>query len=130
MFSIEELSFDYSDESKISTIFKVVTKAGSTWVTIDAKTTVAELVAVATFEAEEMLYNKKERSYNYRNLPCTCAPEDKVWCVSGFTHDGSGVLEWCYDEHDAKFVLSIMKEFPHQFKELRAHPWKENNSSH
>lgn len=65
------------------------------------------------------------RPYRYRNLPCTIAPDHKLWCVSGKSHDGEGVLEWCYNQRDAESILAVMQRFPQEFKELRAHPWKE-----
>ena len=50
--------------------------------------------------------------YIFRNLPCNIVPDDELWYISGnFQHEngfGSGVLEWCYDENDAKAILSQM----------------------
>lgn len=53
--------------------------------------------------------------YQYRNLPCT----DLSWHIWG--HDNlnkmSGVLEWCYDEADAKNRLAKMQSAGH-FEDL------------
>jgi hypothetical protein len=61
--------------------------------------------------------------YRYRGLPCSIADDDQLWLVGG--HDkrgGSGVLEWCYDEDDAREVLASMQRFPDRFVGLRAEP--------
>lgn len=62
--------------------------------------------------------------YQWRNLPCTIQPDDKLWCVSGQSFKGSGVLEWCYDEADAQTILSQMRR-SFGFRGLRAHPYVE-----
>lgn len=63
--------------------------------------------------------------YKYRGLPCSIAPDDKLWCISGYDNNGgsTGVLEWCYDEQDATAILAIMQEHP-RFKNLSAHQWQ------
>ena len=53
-------------------------------------------------------------TYKYRSLPCTAGD----WSVCGSdTLNGAGVLEWCFDEADAKERLQIMKSYP-QFQDL------------
>lgn len=49
--------------------------------------------------------------YKFRGLPCSIQPDEKLWCVTGYVKHGggSGVLEWCYDEEDAKQVMAKMK---------------------
>lgn len=62
--------------------------------------------------------------YVYRGLPCSIAPDETLWCVSGSDiRGGSGVLEWCYDEQDAKAVLADMSRFPERFHRLSAHAY-------
>ena len=48
--------------------------------------------------------------YEMRGLPCNINTDDKLWCVVGEYSNGSGggVLEWCYDEQDARYVLGLM----------------------
>lgn len=54
--------------------------------------------------------------YKYRNLPSSISTT--LWYVEGRDAlGGSGVLEWCYHESDAKDRLSIMSAFP-QFTAL------------
>jgi hypothetical protein len=62
-------------------------------------------------------------SYRYRNLPCNIAPDDSLWCVSGHdnAHHASGVLEWCYNELDARRVLRDMQASSGRFSNLSAH---------
>lgn len=51
--------------------------------------------------------------YKPRGLPCNIAPEDKIWTVcGGYKGGGGGILEWCYDEADAKQMLEYMLPFP------------------
>lgn len=52
--------------------------------------------------------------YVYRGLACTHAP----WAIGGIDREGSGVLEWCYDEVDAKQRLALMEAHPDRFKNL------------
>lgn len=70
------------------------------------------------------LVNSSESvEYKFRNLPCSITPTrgSNLWYVSGTsTHHGSGVLEWCYDEEDAKERLSLMSQ-DHRFSRLAAH---------
>lgn len=74
------------------------------------------------------LYRRRRRErkqYQYRGLPCSIAPNEKVWCVAGVdTLGGSGVLEWCHDEFDARNMLENMRKYP-QFRNLRAHKYLE-----
>lgn len=52
--------------------------------------------------------------YKYRSLPCTAGD----WSVCGNdTLSGVGVLEWCFDQEDARERLRIMKAYP-QFQDL------------
>ena len=62
--------------------------------------------------------------YCYRNLPCSIAPDDELWAVSGEDQQGGGgVLEWCFDQADAEGVLQEMKRHSARFKNLKAQPW-------
>ena len=76
------------------------------------------------------LYRRARRErklYRYRGLPCSIVPDDELWCVAGQdTQGGSGVLEWCRDELDAKNMLEQMLKYP-QFRNLRAHKHQEEN---
>jgi hypothetical protein len=67
--------------------------------------------------------------YRFRGLPCSIQPDDKLWCVSGHHGSGGGVLEWCYDEEDAKSMLKYMRGFP-EFKNLSAAPFLESLVRH
>jgi hypothetical protein len=60
--------------------------------------------------------------YQYRGLPCSIAPQEQIWCISGRDSQtcSTGVLEWCYNEQDALERLAIMKEHP-RFENLNAH---------
>jgi hypothetical protein len=66
--------------------------------------------------------------YTYRGLPCTIAPDDKLWYVGGqdLQDGGGGLLEWCYDEADAQQVLQDMQRFPSRFANLTARSWAED----
>lgn len=58
--------------------------------------------------------------YKYRGLACNIADDEDIWCVSGVDEmGGSGILEWCYNEDDAVYMMGKMKEYP-QFSELLA----------
>lgn len=60
--------------------------------------------------------------YVYRGLPCSCA--DSPWMVSGVDiAGGSGVLEWCVDQADAKQRFALMNEHPNRFRHLKAESW-------
>lgn len=63
--------------------------------------------------------------YKYRGLPISIAPNDKLWYVGGqdLLGGGGGVLEWCYDEADARDVLAEMNRFPSRFVNLQAESW-------
>lgn len=65
--------------------------------------------------------------YVYRGYACDIAPTDQIWCVVGVDNNGggSGVLEWCYDEEDAQFILRRMNHFPERFENLEARPFRE-----
>jgi hypothetical protein len=62
--------------------------------------------------------------YQYRNLPCNVS--DPCWFVQGDFRDpsghGGGVLEWCYDEQDARERLTIMQTYP-EFSNLTVGQW-------
>lgn len=49
--------------------------------------------------------------YTYRGLPSNIVPSDKLWYVSGIDalNKASGILEWCYDETDAKQLIKAMR---------------------
>lgn len=67
--------------------------------------------------------NVPAKQYKYRNYPCSIVSDDKLWYVEGIDAcGGSGVLEWCYDEEDAKVILAKMKQYP-QFSQLAACPF-------
>ena len=64
--------------------------------------------------------------YRFRNLPANIAPDDKLWCVSGYDNAegfGGGILEWCYNKEDARNVLAQMVSYP-QFSKLRIHKYQ------
>lgn len=62
--------------------------------------------------------------YAYRGLPCSIVPDEELWCVAGVDkRGGSGVLEWCYNEADAKYVLEQMQRYPERFSQLKAESW-------
>ncbi len=64
--------------------------------------------------------------YIYRNLPCSIVTDDKLWCVSGSdVRGGSGVLEWCYDEDDARYILESMQRFPERFTGIKVEKWSD-----
>ncbi len=59
--------------------------------------------------------------YQYRNLPGNlCATP---WFVQGGADNGAGVLEWCFDEQDARERLAIMVTYP-EFSNLSINQWK------
>lgn len=65
--------------------------------------------------------------YRYRNLPCSIADDDQLWAISGVdARGGSGVLEWCYDEGDARALFNQMKRYP-QFTQLEVAPFLDAN---
>jgi hypothetical protein len=59
--------------------------------------------------------------YRYRGLPCSIAPDEKLWYVGGQDKQGgSGVLEWCYDKSDAQHMLTAMQHHSARFVGLTA----------
>lgn len=76
----------------------------------------------------------KTKRYKMRGLPCRDASgKDMPWCVCGkedyVTPDGarltgSGVLEWCWDEEDARDVLRKMQQDA-RFFDLSARPYND-----
>lgn len=68
--------------------------------------------------------------YECRGLPCSIAPDGELWCVSGADKldNSGGVLEWCYDEEDAKEILQKMNQYPDRFSNLKAQSWLESNA--
>lgn len=64
-------------------------------------------------------------TYTYRGKPCSITCDDELWMVSGqdALEGGGGVLEWCYDEDDAKEILAAMMQHPHRFQNLSAEPF-------
>lgn len=75
-------------------------------------------------------YNAPPARYVFRNLPCNIQPDEALWCVRGRLNDpteplhGGGVLEWCYNEGDAKERLAMMERDP-RFSNLQATSWLE-----
>ncbi len=68
--------------------------------------------------------------YLYRGLGCDIAEDGQLWCVSGSDkRGGSGVLEWCFDESDARWVLEQMQRYPERFSGLSAQPWQQAQSA-
>lgn len=70
-------------------------------------------------------------AYKYRNMGCDIAPDEELWCVTGSDTGpgrGTGVLEWCYDEKDAKEILAVMQLDP-RFEGLSAVAFNEFRSS-
>lgn len=62
--------------------------------------------------------------YTYRGHPCSIASDESLWLVSGHDMRGSsGVLEWCYDEADARAIFASLSRFPERFKDLTIMPW-------
>lgn len=62
--------------------------------------------------------------YVYRGLPCSIRDDSELWAVQGQdARGGGGVLEWCYDEHDAREVLASMQRYPKRFLSLSATSW-------
>jgi hypothetical protein len=60
--------------------------------------------------------------YVYRGLPCSCSTAP--WMVSGVdTAGGSGVLEWCVDQKDAKERFALMSKHAKRFRHLKAESW-------
>jgi len=63
-------------------------------------------------------------SYKFRNLSCSFIPKIEIWCIVGKCGRGSGfsVLEWCYNQGDAGYILSQMKQDP-SLSDLKAKKW-------
>lgn len=72
---------------------------------------------------------KIQRKYQYRNLPCNIRPDHLLWEISGFdlVEPAGGVLEWCYDESDAKELVAKMQASG-EFESLSYGRWE--NSLH
>lgn len=66
-------------------------------------------------------------TYQYRNLPCNVVPDDLLWTISGTDTltGGSGVLEWCLNEPDARWLMAEMEAFLEQFSKLTAAPYND-----
>jgi hypothetical protein len=69
--------------------------------------------------------------YKYRNYPCSItrnpwyvSGSSKVKDGDGYMDNGSGILEWCWDEDDAKRVFKTMSQYP-QFSNLKIGQWVE-----
>jgi hypothetical protein len=61
-------------------------------------------------------------AYRFRNLPCSCVPDDELWAVSGYYKNQCGVLEWCTSKEDAHGMMAFMRK--HEgFRKLRVHKW-------
>jgi hypothetical protein len=65
-----------------------------------------------------------KNEYRFRNLPCNCVPDEKLWAVSGRYKTQGGILEWCVSEKDALGMLKFM-ETHKGFRALRVHKWSE-----
>lgn len=84
------------------------------------------LVAFLGAQLEQLSRNPSDEAgfedYRYRGLPCSIAPDNGLWTVSGedVRTRTSGVLEWCFNEDDARHVLDAMSRFPDRFKALAA----------
>ena len=55
---------------------------------------------------------EKNMKYKFRGLPCNITTVDKLWYVAGSFGSGGGILEWCYNEDDAKSVMKEMEKDP------------------
>ena len=63
-----------------------------------------------------------------RSLPCNIVPEDELWALCGEKHDadgsvGGGVLEWCYNEEDARNEMARLY-LRKDLKRLSISKWK------
>lgn len=64
--------------------------------------------------------------YVYRGLPCSVVDDNELWAVNGQdVRGGSGVLEWCVSEEDAREVVTQMSRFPERFLNVTAEKWSE-----
>lgn len=86
---------------------------------IEVAETLSVIVSTKEFNARVLVNNPE---YTYRGLPCTCAPEQELWEISGqdLRTKVSGVLEWCYSEVDAKAQMAEMLREPQRFANLKA----------
>jgi hypothetical protein len=52
--------------------------------------------------------------YQVRGLPCNIRPDHELWSIVGWYRDGTGggILEWCYDELDARRLLQEIRRDP------------------
>lgn len=82
-------------------------------------------------QATKTAATKLNARYRYRGLPSSCADDANLWAISGhhkpgagtdFMEGGSGVLEWCFSEEDARRRLKIMSRFD-CFEGLSAESW-------
>ena len=67
---------------------------------------------------------RQTRKYKYRNNPCDIA--EHPWCVQGEDKitSSAGVLEWCWDENDAKQMMEKMLQTD-EFADLSIYKWQE-----
>lgn len=63
-------------------------------------------------------------AYTPRNYPCTCVPDDELWCLVAWLRDGTGggVVDWCTDELDAHRRLAMIRRDPRYYN-ARAEPY-------
>lgn len=59
--------------------------------------------------------------YTMRNLPCSCAPSESLWTITGYDKftGASGILEWCTGPRDAVTVWELMSPFRERFDGLK-----------
>lgn len=74
-----------------------------------------ELVVVRTTDSGvEVQHDVEHRPYKFRGLPITACRGDSLWGISGeYATEGGdtcGILEWAYDESDARNRLERMKQ--------------------
>lgn len=61
-----------------------------------------------------MVHGRGPTKYSYRNLPCV----GNDYYIGGKSSNGSGILEWCVDEEDARAMFERMSRYA-EFHDLR-----------
>ena len=66
-------------------------------------------------------------SYQYRNFACNIVPDGQLWFVGGrdIKDQSGGVLEWCVNEADAKYIMQEMNKDKGRFQNLTCGLWKD-----